>query len=179
MASYLAEFVAWDLTCCPDFARCTLDWWGKYTSSWCKLLGSTHLSRVATCGLWKQCKCRRRKEAILQWTGQNYGQAEPSQDPSSCCGHSVCLWLDWRFLSSRLSDNLFPCALGSAGDSGIREKKAPHNGLMTGFRISTGNNAKMRETVALSTSKHAHTSPALFSSLLWGALDLRVTKLYF
>jgi len=36
---------------------------------------------------------------------------------------------------------------------------------MTGFRTSTGNNTKIRVTVALSISKNAHTSRALFSSL--------------
>ena len=45
-------------------------------------------------------------------------------------------------------------------------RQGPHNGLMTGFRTSTGNNTKMRVTVALSISKNAHTSRALFSSLL-------------
>ena len=74
----VGELFGWvccrDLTSLPDFARCTPDWWGKHTSSWGKLLGSTHLSRVAACGLWAQCQCGRRKEACRMPWGTAYPQ---------------------------------------------------------------------------------------------------------
>ena len=55
---------------------------------------------------------------------ENCGQAAACQDASSGCAHSVCFWLDWRFLSSWLFDDLVSCALGSAGHSGTREQRA-------------------------------------------------------
>lgn len=51
VSKLLGRICSSDPPCCPYISRCSPYWWREFSSSRCELLGSTHLSGLAACGI--------------------------------------------------------------------------------------------------------------------------------